>query len=324
MNIHVMRHFCLYIPVLLVLSACSINKVAVNAVSDALTGEGGSAVFTGDSDPELVGDALHFAIKMYEALLDQNPGHRGLILTTGSLFIMYANVFVQGPAEFLPAVQFQDRQDAIARAKNLYLRGADIISRGIEQKYPGFAGAGDRLPSILSKMKKEDTAFLYWTAAGYLSAFSLDPFDSSLGLRVPDLLRYVDRAYEIDPGFNSGALDEFYLLAYSSLPATMGGDPEKAEIHFKKALEKSEGKLAGPYVSYAQSVSIPRQDYNSFKSCLEAALAINPDDDPPNRLVNILSRRKAKKLLDMTSDYFFMENGEWDEKAYEDDDYEHE
>jgi hypothetical protein len=83
-------------------AACSINKLAINAVSDALTGEGSGEVFTGDSDPQLVGDAIPFAIKMYESLLAGNPNHQGLILTTGSLFVMYANAFVQGPAEHLP------------------------------------------------------------------------------------------------------------------------------------------------------------------------------------------------------------------------------
>jgi hypothetical protein len=51
--------------------SCSLNRMAVRAVADALTSDGGSEVFTGDDDPELVGDALPFAVKMYESLIDQ-------------------------------------------------------------------------------------------------------------------------------------------------------------------------------------------------------------------------------------------------------------
>ncbi|MDR2363771.1 MAG: TRAP transporter TatT component family protein [Spirochaetaceae bacterium] len=303
-----------FFAVLVLCSACSINKMAIRAVSNALTGEGSNTVFTGDPDPELVGDALPFAIKMYETLLSSNPGHEGLILTTGSLFIMYANAFIQGPADFLPVTEYEKRLAALERAKKFYLRGADILYGGIDKKYPGFSGASSAdgtLEPYLARMKKADVPLLYWTAAGYLSAYSLDPFDLTLGRRVPDLMFLIDRAYALDPDFNNGALDEFYILALSSLPESMGGDKTRAAAHFNRALEKSRGLLAGPYVSYAQAVSIPAQDYDTFKAYLEKALALDVDADPGSRLMNIIAQRKAQSLLDTASDYFIdIDDGE--------------
>ncbi|MDR3161037.1 MAG: TRAP transporter TatT component family protein [Spirochaetaceae bacterium] len=290
--------FLLFFP----LTACSINKMAVKAVSNALTGEGSSAVFTGDSDLVLVGDALPFAIKMYESLLAANPNHQGLILTTGSLFVMYANAFVQAPAEFLPVEQYEERQASLERARRLYLRGADILYGGLEKKYPRIAGEG--AAATLARMTRADVPLLYWTAAGYLAAYSLNPFDLQLGSRVPDLMSWINRAYELDPDFNHGALDEFYITALSALPESIGGDKTRAELHFQRALEKSGGLLAGPYVSYAQSVLIPTQDYGAFKAMLEKALSLDVDADPPNRLVNILAQKKARLLLETAADYF--------------------
>jgi predicted anti-sigma-YlaC factor YlaD len=293
--------------VVLLISGCSINKLATRAVADALTGDGGSTVFTGDSDPELVGDAIPFAIKMYESLLASAPDHQGLILTTGSLFVMYANAFVQSPAEFLPPLQYEERQAALERAKKLYVRGADILYGGLEKKYPGFGKASsidNTLAPYLKKMKKADVGLLYWTAAGYLSAYALDPFDPKMGRRVPDLMFYIDRAYELDPDFNAGALDDFYVLAGASLPESLGGDKTHVDEHFELALKKSGGKLAGPYVSYAQAVSIPADDYDTFKKYLETALALDVDADSANRLTNIISQRKAQALLDNAADYF--------------------
>jgi predicted anti-sigma-YlaC factor YlaD len=305
---------------ILVLSGCSLNRMATRAVADALTGPGGSTVFTGDNDPQLVGDALPFAIKMYEALLDQVPDHQGLILSTGSLFIMYANAFIQGPVEFLPSPRYEERLAAQRRAKNLYQRGAGILESGLERKYPGVGSATvdeGNLPAYLARMKKEDVPLLYWIAAGTLSAFSLDPFDYSLGHRVPECLAYAGRAYELDPDFNSGALDDFFVLAYASLPVPMGGDPERAALHFERALEKSGGRLAGPYVSYAQAVAIPAQDYEAFRSCLQRALEVDMEADRENRLVNIIARQKAQTLLERAGDYFFLnEDGELDTEAY--------
>ena len=333
----------LYLAVILVLSltsqACSVTRLAVKVVANVLTKEGSSEVFTSDSDPQLVGEALPFAIKMYEALLEANPNHQGLLKTTGSILVMYANAFVQRPAEQMLQTQFTERQASLDRAKKMYLRGIELLYRGLDLKYPGFIGSfggiisqGEQgnprkaLDAVLARMQKEDVTSLYWAAAGGISAFSLNPFDFTLGVRITEFLALIERAYELDPGFNSGALDDFLLLFYASVPESMGGDKEKAKAYFKKALEKSNGLLASPYVSYAQAVSIPAQDYDTFKECLEAALAINPDADTANRLVNIISQRKARYLLDTASQYFISIGADdfWDDYDYNDEDWDEE
>jgi predicted anti-sigma-YlaC factor YlaD len=286
--------------------SCSINKMAMKSVADTLTSGGSGDVFTGDPDPELVGDALPFAIKLYESLLASNPKHEGLIITTGSLFVMYANAYVQGPAEMLPSSRHEERDAAKQRAKKLYLRGTAILYTGLNAQYPGFSGAyqAGTLDALLGKMKKADVPLLYWAAAGTLAAFSLDPFDLGLGVKIPELTAMIHRAYQLDPDFNSGALDDFYILFYGSLPEVMGGDKAKAREHFERAQEKTGGRIAGPYLSYAQAIAIPAQDYEAFARCMESALAVDPDADPPNRLANILAQRKAQHLLDNADDYF--------------------
>jgi predicted anti-sigma-YlaC factor YlaD len=299
------------------LSGCLVNHLAAYAVADVLTGEGSSDVFTSDPDPQLVGDALPFTIKMYESLLSASPLHQGLINTTGSLCIMYANAFVQGPAEQLPRFRHDERQAALDRAQKLYLRGVNLLYRGLDLKYPDFNGAFSKgaLPSVLAKMNKADVPALYWAAVGGLSAYSLNSFDMDLGVRVPEFLALAQRAYELDPDFNSGALDDFLFLYYASVPQSMGGDRTRAEMHYQRALEKSGGLLAGPYVSYAQAVSIPAQDYAKFKELLDTALSIDPDKDTANRLVNILSQQKARYLLDSAALFFveFDTGDDWDE-----------
>ncbi|MCL2440806.1 MAG: TRAP transporter TatT component family protein [Treponema sp.] len=301
-----MRNITALICLLFLLSACSINRIAMNLVADALTGDGSADVFTSDSDPQLVGDAIPFAIKMYEALLSQNPNHQGLINTTGSMFVMYANAYVQGPAEMLPQYRFLERQMAMDRAKNLYLRGLELLYRGLELKYPGFsaASAEGRLPVILARMKKADVPALYWSSAAGLSAYSIDLLDFELSARIPEWNAMIHRAYELDPDFGGYSLDEFLIIFYASLPEVMGGDIEKAKVHFQRAVEKSRGNSTGAYVSYAEFISVPAQDYDTFKDYLEKALAIDPDIDKSARLVNIITQRRARWLLDNAWLYF--------------------
>ncbi|MDR3304168.1 MAG: TRAP transporter TatT component family protein [Treponema sp.] len=305
-----------------VILSTSCTGMAMNMVADALTGDDASEVFTGDDDPELVGDAIPFAIKMYESLLAGNPKHQGLIVTTGSLYIMYANAFVQGPAEMLPSNKFEEREAGKKRAEKFYIRGSRLLFNGLELKFPGFVDAffpeqdaftqetDEKVRNkFLSKLKKADVPLIYWTAAASLSAFSLNPLTNvDFGLRIPALITLVERAYELDPDFGGSSLDEFFVLVYGSLPDYMGGDKARAETHYQLALEKSQGLSASPYVAYAQAIAQPAQDYETWKACLEQALAIDVDAAPSKRLENILAQRKARYLLD-NAIYFFADIG---------------
>ena len=300
---------------LLAISACSINKMAINAVSNALTGEGSSEVFTGDSDPALVGEALPFAIKMFEALLSQNPKHDGLILMTGSLFVMYANAFVQGPAEMLPPEEYEAHSEGKARAKKLYLRGAELLYSGLEKKYPGFSKAkadDGTLDAILKKCKKADVGLLYWAVAGSLAAYSVDVFDFELADSIPEWSAMIKRAYELNPNHDGAAIDEFFIQFYGSLPSSLGGDMELAKSHFQKAIEKTKNTSVGAYVSYVQSVCLPERDYDGFKENLEKALAIDVNANKSTRLVNIINQRKAQHLMDTAYNFFSFLPGPYD------------
>lgn len=287
-------------------ASCALDKLAVGMVSDALTSEGSNEVFTGDDDPQLVADALPFAIKLYESLLAMSPEHKGLIRTTGSLYVMYANAFVAGPADYLPQEQFDEKRAARERAFKLYIRGRDMIINGLDKNYPGFKTAleAGSPEEILKKMKSEDVGLLYWAAAGWISAFALHPVDVELATGVPRAAKLVARAYELNPGYDNGSLDDFYIQFYASLPEALGGDKAKAKTHYEKALERNKGRSAGTYLAYATSVYLPMQDREAFVELLRKALAIDPNENPATRLVTIINQTRAKWYLDNLDEFF--------------------
>lgn len=292
-------------------SFCSLKKMAMNTVADTLAAPEGGTVFTGDNDPELVGDALPFAIKMYESIMVSIPRHRQLRLKTGSIYIMYANAFLETPASLLNEEEYKKQEILLNRAKNLYLRGRDILLDTLEQKFPGFIEnlKQKRYGLALDPVTKEDVPFLYWAAAGWLGAFAIDPFDMKLGLTLPRAAAMMDRALTLNEGFRQGAIHEFYVLYYGSMPDYMGGDFKKARCHFKKAVEQSGGKSSSAYLSLATSVSVKEQNADEFKMLLEKVLGIDPELDPDNRLITILNQRKARWLLDHIDDFFLLETG---------------
>jgi predicted anti-sigma-YlaC factor YlaD len=286
--------------------SCSIRKMAMNQVANALTGSSSSTVFTGDNDPELVGDALPFAIKMYESLMIANPGHPGLCLQTGSLYIMYANAFLQTPASMLPEAEYKKQEFTYHRAKNLYLRGRDIILACLENKYPGFREALRKrnYAGALERTTRKDAPLLYWAGAGWLGGFAIDPFDMDLGITLPAAAALMERVLRLDPEYATGAIHEFYILYYGSLPEYMGGSLQKAREHYEQALALSKGRSATPYLSLATSVTVKEQNLREFRDLLGKALAIDPDAVPEKRLVNVLNQRKASWLLEHADDFF--------------------
>ena len=291
---------------LLSLSSCSLEKLAMKKVAGMLSGSSSTDVFSSDNDPDFVGDALPFAIKLYESLLGSIPEHAGLRLRTGSLYIMYANAFVQTPADMTPRREGELKDYLLARAKNLYLRGRDILFVGLEKRNPLIRKQlkDRKYREAMAPFKKEDASLLYWTAVGWVAAFSVNPFDMTLGQTLPQTAAMMARVAELDPGFNQGALHVFYVSYYGSLPDYMGGDAAKARDHFAKAQAISGTKDTSALMALATTVSISEQNAAEFKKLLGQVLEFDPDKSPETRLVNILNQRKARWFLAHVDDFF--------------------
>src|ERR1700683_1518030 len=135
-----MIRWILLIPVVLILSSCSIKKYAINKVGDALAGTG--APLASDDDPELIRAAVPFSLKLVESLLAENPRHEGLLLAAARGFTQYAYAFVQEDADELEDTDKVAATAMRVRAAKLYLRAKSYGLRGLEVKHPGFA---DRL-----------------------------------------------------------------------------------------------------------------------------------------------------------------------------------
>jgi predicted anti-sigma-YlaC factor YlaD len=219
---------------------------------------------------------------------------------------MYANAFVQTPAMELPSAEYLQAKAMKERAKKLYIRGRDIILNGLDRLHPGFLKAldNDQYSFALKGMNKEDVPLLYWAAAGWVAAYSLDSFDFALGITIKRANAMMEKALELEPDFSDGAIHEFYVQYYGALPESMGGSLTKARQQYEEALRVSRGKLASPYVSYATSVDIKTQNLDEFKSMMDKALAVNPDDVPSTRLLNIISQQKARWYLDHLDQFF--------------------
>jgi predicted anti-sigma-YlaC factor YlaD len=296
------------------LAGCSsFRGIAVKAVANTLSASG--SVFAGDEDPELVRDAIPFGLKTYESLLQQVPEHRGLLLATASGFIQYSYAFVQQDADFVEEADLARSRELRARAKKLFLRGRDYALRGLEIRHPGFSAAVRQDPgTALARMTKEDVPFLYWAGAGWMAALMASKEDLGLVADLPTAAAMVERVLALDERFQDGAAHELLISYEGSRPAAMGGSVERARDHYRKALEISGGRRASVHLALAEAVSVGEQNLAEFQQLVAAALAVDPDGDPDQRLVNVLARQRAQWLGARVAD-LFLEAAQEDEET---------
>jgi len=289
----------------LVAPGCSVRKVAVNALANALAA--GGDTYASDDDPELVAAAIPFGLKTMEALLAETPEHDGLLLAASSGFTQYAFAFVQAEADLVEEKDLSRATALRARARKLYPRALGYGLRGLEARHPGFeAGLRDdaRREETLARATKADVPLLYWTGAAWGAAISLSKENAELTADQGIVEALQRRALALDEGFGQGAIHDFFVSFEGGRPPAAGGSVERARRHLERAVALSGGKRAAPYVSFAETVSVGAQDRNEFEELLKKALAVDPDAVPELRLANTVAQRRAAWLLARADELF--------------------
>lgn len=284
------------------LPGCSVRKLAVNSLGNALA-QGGSA-FASDDDPDLVAEATPFALKTLESLLDESPRHRGLLYATASGFTQYGYAFVQQEADFVESADLARATHLRNRARGLYRRALDYGLRGLEVDFPGLR---DRLRTdplgALARTTRKHVPLLFWTANAWGAAIALSKDDAELTADQATAEALMRRAMQLHEGYEYGSGHDFFIV-YEGGRASVGGSLEKARGHLEKSVGLSGGRRAAPYVAFAETVSVGSQDRREFEALLQKALAIDPDGVKDLRLSNRLYQKRARWLLGRTDELF--------------------
>ena len=179
-------------------AGCSVKRFAINKLGDSLANSG--TTYAADDDPDLVGQALPFSLKLVEGLLAESPEHRRLLFTAASGFTEYAYIYVQQEADL---IEKQDLDKATAlrnRARRLYLRARGYGLRGLDVRTHGFSRKlRDDPASAVGLANMSDVPLLYWTAAAWGAAVGLSEDNAGLiaDQRIVEAL--IDRALALDP-----------------------------------------------------------------------------------------------------------------------------
>ncbi len=303
LDLRAFSSWALLVVTLALAGGCSVKKLAINKLGDALSGSG--TTFAADDDPELVKAAVPFSLKLIESLLAESPRHEGLLLAACSGFTQYGYAFVKQDAD-----EVEDKDIAAAevlrqRAKRLFLRARGYGLRALEIQHPGIEKALRANPrAAVKRLTRRDVRVPFWTAASWGAAISVAKDDPSLVSDQLILEALLDRVLELDESFDRGAIQGL-LIGYEMVRQGAAGDPAaRARKRFDRAIELSGGRAASPYVSLAESVAVAKQDRGEFDSLLRQALAVNADAVPEMRLANLIAQRRARWLLGKVDELF--------------------
>lgn len=304
LSLHPITRLAATIALALLFGGCSsVKKAAINQLAGAFSGGGGS-VITGDEDPELIRDFLPFALKTQEILLEETPDNEALLQSTCRNYTTYSYGFIQNDADRLEMTDFRAARAQRQRAKKLYLRALDYCLRAIDLRFPGQAKTLRKDPdAVLSAATVDDVPLLQWTSLAWGGGIALALDEPEIVIDMPVARALLVKALELDEDFDDGALHDS-MITVEGLPKTMGGSPERAREHYRRALELNGGTRVGTYVNLAEAVTISAQNRREFQDLLEKALAVDVEARPNERLVNIVLQQRAQMLLDQIDDLF--------------------
>ncbi len=271
--------------------------MALKSVASTLAQTGDT--ITSHNDPETIEGAIPFTLSLYESMLAELPKFEPLLTATCAIYTQYAFGFIAPKGEVLEfAGDFEGSQEIKARSLRLAIRGRDFCWRGLEVRFPGVTQAlKDGRPDALRKAKREPVPLLYWSAASLGAAISAG------GLAHPELVNQwptvrvlAERALALDESWNHGALHEL-MITVESQGETLGGSEERARKYFARAVEIQQELSPGPHVALAMGVVKNKQDKPEFEKLLKTALAMDSEKNPTQRLIVLITQRRAKVLL---------------------------
>lgn len=263
-------------------------------------------VYTRDNVPELVRDAMPSSLKLIEMLLANSPKNTDLLTAAAAGFTMYSHAFLVQEADYIEADNLEKARDMRSEGKKLFLRARNYGLRGLESVHPGIR---EKLLSkdttgVLQNTTATDIPLMYWTAAAWGSAISLDTDDYELVLDLPKVKHLIQRCLTLNEAWGDGQLHEFMISFTAGTASIGGGSIQEARQHFQRALELNQGHSAGTYVTAAEAIAVREQNRKEFTDWLNKALDIDVDKYQDIRLVNVLAQKRAKWLLDQIDRFF--------------------
>ena len=287
--------FCKRISLLFLLiallTACATSKTMTVAATASLLEDVAKASYK-QSDLMLIRRGMPAYLMLIDGMVEALPDNKRLLINAAQLYAAYASAFIQ------------DEDKAYART--LFARARGYALRALEQngfKNPS-TGSFDDFEARLPDLGKKDVPYVFWAASCWGSWISLNQGSMEAMAELPRVEMMMKKVLELDEAFYYGGAHIFMGVLDASRPRVAGGDLDRAQDHFLKAIELGDGKFLMARVYYADYYAKKVFDRELFISILEKVLEIPADITPELTLLNSVAHTKAKEMLDQVDEYF--------------------
>jgi hypothetical protein len=103
----------------------------------------------------------------------------------------------------------------------------------------------------------------------------------------------MERVIALAPNFNHGLAHLVLMVYWGAMPPALGGQPLRAEAHFRQAMAATGNRLRLAEVYHARYVLQPLQQRQAFADTLGSVIE-GWDADPSLRLYNRLAEVRAR------------------------------
>ena len=276
---------------LAIAAACIPNKqMTVGSAATLLEDVANSA--NKQSDLRVVREGMPAYLMLIDGMVEAVPNNTRLLITAAQAYASFASAFVE--------------ETDTEYARTLYRKAKKYGLRALEQrglKYP-LSKPFDDFVEALNRLGKDDVPYMFWTATCWGSWIRLSLGSMAAVAELPRVEALMKRVLVLDEQFYFGGPHLFMGIWFASRPKIAGGDLTRAQHHFQKALEFSQGKFLMTQVYYADQYARKTFDRKLFVATLQKVLEAPVDKIPQLTLLNTVAHKRAKELLEQVDAYF--------------------
>jgi hypothetical protein len=281
----------LFLLIISLQPACLYSKKARVGAAALLVQDVAKAAYK-QSDLSIIREGMPAYLMLMDGMVEAWPDNERLLIAAAQAYSSFASVFA--------ADQDEEYLKLIAEKARAYALRA-LAQRGFQDPTQS---SFDDFERAVKASSKKDVPYLFWAATCWASWIMMHLDSMEAMAELPRVELMMRRSLELDEGFYYGGPHIFMGIWFASRPAIAGGDLQKAQGHFLKALELGEGKFLMAYVYYADNYARRALDKELFVSTLETVLETPADSTPELTLLNTVAQQKAQELLARVNELF--------------------
>ncbi|MEM9194238.1 MAG: TRAP transporter TatT component family protein [Myxococcota bacterium] len=186
-----------------------------------------------------------------------------------------------------------------------YEIAVDRAERALMALSPDFAlrmQSGAQMADAIRILDEDAVPALYWRSAA-LGRWGIHRgFATVLGYK-DEIRAVMQRCVELDGDYFHAGPHRYFGAFYARVPSFAGGDLERSQEHFDRALQTGPSYL-GTRTLLAAEYAVRQGDRSLFEAHLQAVIDADVDAAPDVRPENLIEQRRARVLLALADDLF--------------------